>query len=107
MIAFYHEKLVSTMKQLKYTKIPSLDDIHEEVRSKAHQGLVCLFSVAAVLLIENPEHANPENFLTDSGEAQVIRREVYGNPRYVELLKEMIPKIIARGVLGGVGESHF
>lgn len=66
-----------------------------------------MFSVVAVLLIENSEHANPENFLSDSEEAQLIRREVYGNPRYVELLKEMLPKIIARGVLGGIGESHF
>lgn len=95
------------MKQLNYKKIPSIDDIHYEVRSKAHQGLICMFSVVAVLLIENPEHANPENFLTDSEEAQVIRREIYGNPKYVEFLKEMLPKIIARGVLGGVGESHF
>lgn len=71
-----------------------------------HQGLVCLFSVVAVQMIENPEHANPENLVSDSEEAREVRRIVYGNPKYVEVLKEMLPKIIKKGVLGQA-ESHF
>jgi hypothetical protein len=71
-----------------------------------HQGLVCLFSVVPVQMIENPEHANPENLVSDSEEAQEVRRVVYANPKYVELLKDMLPKILKKGVLGQA-ESHF
>lgn len=106
LIAFYHEQLSSTLKQLKYSKIPSLDDVYYEVKSKAQQGLIALLSVVAIQMIENPEHANPENLVTDSEEARAIRRVVYGNPRYVEVLKQMLPKIFGRGVLSQV-ESHF
>lgn len=88
------------MRQLKYKNIPSLDDIHYEVKNKMHQGLVCLFSVVPVQMIENPEHANPENFVSDSEEGQKIRRIVFANSNYVALLKEMLPKILKKGVLG-------
>jgi Ecdysteroid kinase-like family len=106
LISFYHEQLSLTLKKLNYSKIPSLNDVHYEVKNKAQQGLISLLSVVAIQMIENPEHANPENLVTDSDEAQAIRREVYGNPRYVELLKQMLPKIIDRGILSQV-ESHF
>jgi hypothetical protein len=106
LIAFYHKHLSLTLEQLKYSKIPSLDDIKYEVKSKAQQGLIQLLSVVAVQMIENPEHADPENLVTDSDEARAIRREVYGNPRYVAVLKEMLPKIRARGIFSQV-ESHF
>lgn len=70
------------------------------------QGLICLLSVVPVQMIENTEHANPEHFLAESEEAKKIRRIVYANPKYVNLLKEMIPKILKKGVLGQA-ESHF
>lgn len=99
---------MGTLKQLKYDKIPSIDDITYEVKSKAKQGLIALCSIVPVMMIENPDHANPENFLADSEEAQIVRREVYGNPKFVAILKEMLPKIIARGVLNqSETESQF
>ena len=97
---------MATLKQLNYEKIPSLDDIKYEIKNKAKQGLIALLSVVPVQMIENPEHANPEYFLADTDEAQVVRREVYGNPRFVETLKFFLPKLAARGVLGHA-ESHY
>lgn len=105
MIVFYHEHLVKTLLQLNSKKIPSLDDIRYEVKSKAHQGLIALCSIVAVMMIENPEHANPENFIADGEEAQEIRRIVYGNPKYAELLKIMLPLAVEK--CGLSFESHF
>ncbi len=98
LLTIYHDSLERALNQLYYDKIPSLDDVKYEVKSKMHQALIALFSVVPVQMIENPEHANPENFLGDTAEAQAVRKVVYGNPKYIELLKEMIPKIIKRGV---------
>lgn len=94
------------LKQLKYEKIPSIDDINYEVKNKAQQGLIALVSVVPVQMIENPEHANPEFFLADTEEAQIIRREVYGNEKFVEVLKILLPKLAKRGVFGKA-ESHY
>lgn len=80
-------------------KIPTLDDIKEEFKRKSDQGLIVLCSIVPVMMIENPEHANPENFITDGEEAAVIRREVYGNPKFVEILKTLLPKFADKSTI--------
>lgn len=51
------------------------------------------------MLIENTEHADPANFLADTEEALAVRHEVYGNPKFVEVLKFMLPRFEKNGVL--------
>lgn len=102
----YYDNLSSTLRQLKHENVPSLDDIRYEINSKAKQGLIALLSVVPVQMIENPEHANPEYFLADTEEAQLIRREVYGNPKYVEVLKVLLPIISNRGIFSTI-KSHI
>lgn len=46
------------------------------------------------MMIENSEQANPENFIADGDGAAEIRREVYGNPKFVEILKYFLPRIL-------------
>jgi hypothetical protein len=87
-----------TLNQLNFPQVPSIDDIHYEMSNKKDQALVVLCSVVPVQMIENPEHANPEYFLSDTEEAEAIRREVYGNPKFVEILKFFLPKMIERGI---------
>lgn len=48
------------------------------------------------MMIDNPEHANPENFIADGEGAAAIRREVYGNPKFVTVLKRLLPKVIEK-----------
>lgn len=93
---FYYDRLVDALKQLNYSKIPSLEDIKYEISNKAKQGLIALLSVVPVQMIEKPEHANPEYFLADTEEAAVIRREVYGNEKYVKILKVLLPTVMSR-----------
>lgn len=45
------------------------------------------------MMIENADYANPENFLCETEEAAIIRREVYGNPKFIDILTFFLPKI--------------
>ena len=67
--------------------------------NKYFLGLILLTSVVPVMMIENVENADPANFLTDTEEALAIRHEVYGNPKFVEVLKFMLPRLVQHGVL--------
>jgi len=93
LLRFYHQHLKESLMHLSYARIPSFDDIQEEFKRKSDQSLIVLCSIVPVMMIENPEHANPENFITDSEGAAAIRREVYGNPKFVDVLKSLLPKI--------------
>lgn len=99
LIQFYHEHLTKTLKQLHFENIPTLSDIQEELARKADQALVVLCSVVPVMMIENSENANPENFIADGEGASIIRREVYGNPKFVEVLKFMLPILVEKKVI--------
>lgn len=93
LIEFYYEHLTNVLQQLNYENIPTLADIQREFEHKADQALVVLCSIVPVMMIENAEHANPENFIADGEGAAAIRREVYGNRKFVDVLKFLLPKI--------------
>lgn len=93
LIKFYYDHLSATLKLLDYPNIPTLEDIQSDFARKVDHGLVLLFSIVPAMMIENVEHANPENFIADGEGAAAIRREVYGNPKFVEVLKFMLPKL--------------
>lgn len=45
------------------------------------------------MLIQNIEHASASNFFLQTEEAKTIRRIVYENPQYVDILKQVLPII--------------
>lgn len=94
LIEFYHARLAEALKHLHYEKIPTLDVIKEEFEKKSDQGLIVLCSIVPVMIIENTEHANPEHFIADGEGAAAIRREVYGNPKFIDILRKLLPKIL-------------
>lgn len=46
------------------------------------------------MLIENPDHADPSNFFMDTDDAKEVRHQIYNNPKYIERVKVILPKII-------------
>ena len=46
------------------------------------------------MLIENADDANAENFILNTEEAKRVRREVFSNPKYLDILKIILPKLI-------------
>ncbi|CAO1441467.1 unnamed protein product [Diamesa serratosioi] len=99
LIEFYHANLALTLKKLQFTDIPTLEEVQQEVRKKSDQALIVLSSIVPVMMIENPEHADPGNFIVDSEETRLIRREVYGNQNFVDVLKFMLPRIAAMEIM--------
>ena len=95
-IQFYHENLATTLSALGFSKIPTIEDIQAEFDRKSDQALIVAFSIIPVLMLENTENANPEYYLADSEEAEAVRAEVFGNPKFLELLKYLLPKIMER-----------
>ena len=99
LVKLYHDVLSSSLKQLNYPSIPTLADIQTEFENKGDQALVALSTIVPIMMIENVEYANPENFIADGENAAKIRREVYGNPKFVEVLKTLLPFIAQRNII--------
>ena len=99
LIEFYHANLALTLKKLQCTNIPTLEEVQQEVREKSDQALIVLSSIVPVMMIENPEHADPANFIVDTEETRLIRREVYGNQNFVDVLQFMLPRIAALNII--------
>jgi hypothetical protein len=95
-IQLYHESLAATLRDLKHPKIPTLAQIQSEFDRKSDQALVVAFSIIPVLMIENADNANPEFFLADTEEAAAVRAEVFGNPKFLEFLQFLLPRIMER-----------
>lgn len=83
---------------MNYKNIPSLADIHHEFEMKCDQALIVLCAIVPVMNIENSEHANVENFLTDTEEAAKIRRIIWTNPKFIEILKVLFPLLKKRNM---------
>lgn len=98
LIKFYYENLVKSLEQLKFEKIPSLADIQHEFDAKVDQALIALCSIVPVMNIENSEHAQPENFLNDTEEAAIIRREIWTNPKFIAILRRTLPLLEKRNL---------
>jgi Ecdysteroid kinase-like family len=98
LIKFYSEELAAALSKLNYPKIPTYEVIRGEFARKADQGLIALCSIVPVMMIDNPDHANPENFIADGDGAAAIRRDVYGNPAFVEVLRFLLPKLAEKKV---------
>lgn len=84
------------MQEQNFLEIPTFEDIQEEFDNKSDQALVAVCSIVPVMMIENTENADVEHFLAETEEAAAMRKEVFGNPKFVEVLKFLLPKIIDR-----------
>ena len=95
-IQCYHDNLASSLRDLDYPNIPTVEDIQAEFDRKSDQALIVAFSIIPVLMLENTENADPEYYLADTEEAEAVRAEVFGNPKFLELMKFLVPKIMKR-----------
>lgn len=98
LIRYYHEVLSMSLKQLLFKSIPTLADIQHEFDAKIDQALIVLCAIVPVMNIENSEHANVENFLTDTEDGAKIRRIIWSNPKVIEIFKMLFPLLEKRQV---------
>ncbi|KAL9698130.1 hypothetical protein quinque_001571 [Culex quinquefasciatus] len=93
LVQIYVTELRSSLRAFKYdATLPTLETIQHEMHKKRDHALVMTTCIVPALIIERTELATPENMLDDSEEALQARREVFTNPKFVEILKFLLPK---------------
>ncbi|XP_055639006.1 uncharacterized protein LOC129777007 [Toxorhynchites rutilus septentrionalis] len=96
LIQIYVDELQSALLLFKYdATIPTLESILHEMKKKLDHAVVVTTCIVPALIIERTELATPENMLDDSEQARQARREVFTNPKFVEILKILLPKLAA------------
>ncbi|XP_055549834.1 uncharacterized protein LOC129732727 [Wyeomyia smithii] len=94
LIEIYVNELQVTLKMLNYDlKVPTLNTIQQEMIKKRDHAVIVTTCIVPALIMERPELATPENMLDDSDQARRARRETFTNPKFVEILKILLPQL--------------
>ncbi|XP_063709154.1 uncharacterized protein LOC134837698 [Culicoides brevitarsis] len=94
LIEHYHEALSAILTKLGAKFIPSVEDIFKAMRSKVDHGIIVTACILPLMLIEDTDLADPNNFFIDTEETREARFKIYTNPKYVEIVREILPKLI-------------
>uniref|UniRef100_A0A336M1Q4 CSON009901 protein n=1 Tax=Culicoides sonorensis TaxID=179676 RepID=A0A336M1Q4_CULSO len=94
LLSRYHSILSNTLEKLGAKNIPTEDDILEEVKRKMDHGIIVLTCILPIMLIEDPDLADPSNFFSESDEAKEVRHTIYSNPKYIDIVRVILPKLI-------------
>ncbi|XP_013110859.1 uncharacterized protein LOC106089560 [Stomoxys calcitrans] len=88
LVLAYHQSLCDTLVELNYQhRIPTLDDVKKEIYSKGFHGLATATCLLPILINENTELADPENFVLETDEAIQNRRKIFYNQNFGDRLK--------------------
>lgn len=64
------------------------------LKSISHLGIIVLACILPLMLIENPDLADPNNFFIDTAETRKARHTIYSNTKYVEVVRVILPKLL-------------
>jgi hypothetical protein len=62
-------------------------------------AVIVTAAITAILLIENTEFANAMIFMSETDEAKFARKQVFSNPKYIEVLELLIPRFANEGII--------
>lgn len=100
LIELYQSTLSDTLSALEYkSNIPTLQNIKTMIRKKFDHALISTFCVLPMYFNENPEEVGTMQFLMDTEEAVAARLTVFENPRYVEVLKHLLPRFADQNLI--------
>ncbi|XP_058063033.1 uncharacterized protein LOC131212953 [Anopheles bellator] len=95
MVQLYTAELTNALKQFKYDgPLPDLQFVKGELEGKRDHALIVTTCIVAPLIVEDAELATPENMLGETEEAIRARTAVYGNPKFIEILEILLPKLM-------------
>lgn len=57
-------------------------------------AIIVLACILPVMLIDDPDLADPNNFFIDTDETRKVRYTIYSNPKYVEVVRVLLPKLL-------------
>ncbi|XP_049284915.1 uncharacterized protein LOC125764588 [Anopheles funestus] len=103
LVQLYTDELQSALRQFKYdAPLPDLARVRAEMASKRDHALIVTTCIVPPLIVENSELATPENMLGDHEEAIRTREEIFSNPKFIEILSILLPRLMA-GTITGCG----
>lgn len=99
-VEFYQNNLVINLKKLGYKKkMPTLFDLEVNILQRAALSMILMTGHMSAILLEPSEESNMENMM-DSGEGGTnFKKAMFGNPRYIAHMMELLPFLEKKGVL--------
>uniref|UniRef100_A0A182JZL3 CHK domain-containing protein n=1 Tax=Anopheles christyi TaxID=43041 RepID=A0A182JZL3_9DIPT len=98
LVQLYTDELRDALQQLKYDgPLPDLASVRAEMASKRDHALIVTTCIVPPLILENSALATPENMLGDHEEAVRAREEIFSNPKFIEILTILLPRLIPVG----------
>lgn len=94
-IAYYHKELVTNLTKLGYKKkIPTLFEMHRDFQAMGRYGMMTAFGTLTIALAPSSDDSDLLSF----SEGNALQR-MYLNPRYVEIMDELVPMFEKKGLL--------
>lgn len=99
LISIYHDELVSSLTNLKYTgKIPSLRQLHIDLLKRGFLPTVLVISLA-VIALESKDDSIMKNLLGQDEEGINFKKSMYQSKNYYKQLEALYLFLESRGLL--------
>lgn len=99
-IQYYHEHLVKTLKQLGYRgHIPTLLELQIDLLQRGFLGVMASISVLPVVVLKECEDADISNMLDEGDTGMNLKRKMYLNPVYVNIIEMLYDYYDKKGIL--------
>uniref|UniRef100_A0A1L8DZT5 Putative ecdysteroid kinase n=1 Tax=Nyssomyia neivai TaxID=330878 RepID=A0A1L8DZT5_9DIPT len=100
LIAFYHGELEKTLKLLNYSgKLPTLQDIHNEIIKIGAHGLFTLLGLVPVMTTPHTQYAEASYFFEDTEETLKARDLIFSDQQHIKLVAKLLPRFVQNGTL--------
>ncbi|XP_055615204.1 uncharacterized protein LOC129761507 [Toxorhynchites rutilus septentrionalis] len=100
LINIYYQSLSETLKQIEYSRIPTLADVLREIERMEFFALVSVISVLPIVMMEKTDsfECNFDAFY-DEEIAEKVRRIQFGGKMYQSIVKPMLKRFDERNLL--------
>ncbi|ETN65118.1 Juvenile hormone-inducible protein [Anopheles darlingi] len=100
LIAVYYRSFSSTLEQLNYPSIPSLEQVKREIRRLEFFSLVCIVSILPIVLMDKTEELVADfDSLVDETKSQKAREIQYNGANYQRIVRPMLEEFNRRQLL--------
>jgi hypothetical protein len=100
MLRDYYTAFRASLLRLKATRIPSFEDIQEEVRKRYFYGFVCSVAEMPMILMERPsDEGSGLDTLLDENKSEKVRELAFSGAKYQEAMKHNLRRFDELGVL--------
>lgn len=99
-IQHYHYHLTKTLQQLKYKKhIPTLLELQVDLLQRGFLGVATSISILPISLLKDCEDADINNMLNEGDVGINLRKKLYTNPSYTNILEILFDHFDRKGIL--------